>query len=324
MKKFILLAALLSLGSIDDARALGQRPQHRAALATGEHEFRAEGVRLWYRVAGRQNGTPLIFLHGGPGEGSQVFQAYGGPQLERSHRLVYLDQRGAGRSERPSDLSKYSMDILVDDVEQLRRHLGVAKIALLGHSFGTRLALEYAAKYPQHTDTVILAAAAVNFLQSLDEQCQRLASEDLAAYARAIKGVRGGAFPRCSTRNAYEGEAARAFAYRNLFPDPAIGRIVESLDSAHGGNTGQASQALFQQGYMQYRFTRAAQVSAPVLIVAGGRDFNTALKPQQDLARELPRARLLLYPSNGHFMFVEDPRRFARDVANFLRGRSPR
>lgn len=71
---------------------------------------------------------------------------------------------------------------------------------------------------------------------------------------------------------------------------------------------------------MLYRFTRAEQVRAPVLIIAGGRDFNTVAKPQEELARELPRGRFLPYPANGHFMFVEDPKRFARDVTDFLRG----
>jgi proline iminopeptidase len=212
------------------------------------------------------------------------------------------------------------MAIMVEDVEHLRRHLGVPSIALLGHSFGTQLALEYAARYPQHTAAVVLAGTAANLLQSLDIQCRRLAREDPDAYARAVNGLRPGAFPRCNSMQAYAGEAARAFARRNLFPDPAVADLVERLDSANGlAPTGEASRALFSQGYLQYRFTRAAQVRAPVLMIAGGRDFQAALEPQRVLAAELPRARLLVYPRNGHFMFVEAPRRFARDVTNFLR-----
>jgi proline iminopeptidase len=307
-------------GIIASAAAASTRAQQSSpSLSTGEHELKVSDVRLWYRVAGRQGGVPVIFLHGGPGQGSQVFQAFGGPQLERTQRLVYLDQRGAGRSDRPSNLSKYSMDIMVEDVEQLRRHLGVPRMALLAHSFGTRLALEYAARYPQHTAAVVLAAAATNLLRSLDLQCQRLAKDDPAAYARATQGVQASAFPRCDTRRAYPGEEGRAFALRNLFPDPAMVPVVDRLESVNGGNTGEASRALFQQGYMQYRFTRAAQVRAPVLVIAGGRDFQAALEVQQDLVKELPRGRLLIYPANGHFMFVEDPARFARDVAEFLR-----
>lgn len=320
MKKAIALACWALIAAMAPPTMSAAPSAHSSALSTGEHQFRVGDVRLWYRVAGRSRGVPLVFLHGGPGQGSQTFQAVGGPQLERTQRVIYFDQRGAGRSDRPSEPAKYSMAIMVEDVEHLRRHLGVPSIALLGHSFGTQLALEYAARYPQHTAAVVLAGAAANLLQSLDLQCQRLAREDPDANARAVNGLRPGAFPRCNTMQAYAGEAARAFARRNLFPDPAVADLVERLDSAGGlAPTGEASRALFSQGYLQYRFTRAAQVRAPVLMIAGGQDFQAALEPQRALAAELPRARLLVYPRNGHFMFVEDPRRFARDVTNFLR-----
>ncbi|HEX8256724.1 MAG TPA: alpha/beta fold hydrolase [Allosphingosinicella sp.] len=278
------------------------------------------GVRLWYRVAGRSGGIPLVFLHGGPGQGSQTFQAVGGPELEKTQRLVYLDQRGSGRSDRPQDPSYYSIDIMVEDVERLRRHLGVPKIALLGHSFGTQLALEYAARYPRQTHAVVLAAAAAHLTRSIDLQCERLAVEDPEAYARAAAGIRAGVVPRCNTMSAYTGDAATAFAHRNLFPDLATARRVTELDSAGGlGATGEAASLLFRKGYLQYRFSRAANVVAPVLIIAGGRDYQTAIEPQRDLVKELPRGRLLEYPEAGHFMFVETPERFARDVAAFLR-----
>lgn len=71
--------------------------------------------------------------------------------------MVYLDQRGSGRSERPWT-GEYSMEMLVKDVEGLRQALGAEQIALIGHSFGTMLALEYAAEYPEHVSRVVLAA----------------------------------------------------------------------------------------------------------------------------------------------------------------------
>lgn len=58
---------------------------------------------------------------------------------------------------------------------------------------------------------------------------------------------------------------------------------------------------------------------APVLVIAGGKDFQTAIEPQRGLVAALPRGRLVEYRDNGHFMFVENPRRFAQDVTTFLR-----
>lgn len=311
------LALAISAGSVP---ALSAPRAPAPPLSAGEHQLTVNGVRLWYRVGGRSRSIPVVFLHGGPGEGSQVFQAVGGPELERTQRVVYLDQRGGGRSDRPADPSNYSIDIMVEDVEQLRRHLGVQRIVLLGHSFGTNLALEYAARYPQHTAAVVLAAAASHLLRSLDLQCERLQRQDPPAFARATAGLRPDAFPRCDTRQAYAGDAIRAFAERNLFPDPSVARRVNQLEEVAGlRSSGEVARALFQKGYLQYRFSKADKVLAPVLVIAGGRDYQAAIEPQRDLVKSLRRAQLVEYPNNGHFMFVEDPRRFARDVASFLR-----
>jgi proline iminopeptidase len=265
-------------------------------LSAGVHRFKVGGVELWYRVAGKTAGVPVVFLHGGLGEGSQVFQAFGGPQLEKTNRIIYFDQRGAGRSDRPKDAASYSIDILVNDVEQLRQHLGIPTGVLLGHSFGTQLSLEYAVKYPQHTAALILAAATPHLARSIDLQCERLQHEDPEAFARAVNPI--GALPRCNTMAAYSGDQSKAFAMRNLFPDPATGKKVEALDNADGlCNTGEAAAALFRKGLLRYHFTDTAKVRASVLLIAGGRDFQAAIEPQRDLVKELPNALLLEYPT---------------------------
>lgn len=313
MHKHLLVALLLLATAGGCASA-------RGPLAPGPHEFDVDGVRLWYRVAGRGRGVPLVFLHGGPGQGSQAFQAIGGPQLERTQRIVYFDQRGAGRSDRPKDETRYSIEIMVEDIEHLRRHLGMPKVSLLGHSFGSQLALEYAAKYPQHTEAVVLAAATPHLARSIDLQCERLVKQDPEAYARARESVREGALPRCNTMAAYSGDAAKAFAIRNLFPDPAIAARVEELGNADGlRSTFEVSVALFKKGLLTYRFTAAEKVQAPVLVIAGGKDFQAALDVQRDLVRDLPNAKLSVWPEAGHFMFIEDPERFASEMAAFLR-----
>lgn len=292
--------------------------QAQSPLAPGEHRETINGVELWYRVAGRPAGTPVIFLHGGPGEGSQTFATFAGPPLERSLRMVYLDQRGSGRSERPAD-NAYSIALLVEDIEHLRRHLGVERIALIGHSFGTVLALEYAARHPEQVAAVVLAAAVPDLPAALDIQCARLEAADPAAYAHAAKGIAPGTSPRCDAFNAYEGPAMKAYVYANMFPDPATGRLVDETDAAGGlSNTGELSASIFSQGFLHYRFADRASVTMPVLDIAGGKDFQAVVEPQRALVGDLPDARLLVYPDNGHFMFVEDSERFARDVSAFL------
>jgi len=70
---------------------------------------------------------------------------------------------------------------------------------------------------------------------------------------------------------------------------------------------------------MELPLPEGGRVSAPTLIIAGGLDLQAVDAPQRDLAQALPHGRLLVYPGDGHFMFVEEPKRFADDVTAFLR-----
>lgn len=303
------LAALILLAGPAAARSTAE-----ASLTPGVHHAVVNDVRLWYRVAGREEGTPVVFLHGGPGQGSQTFARYVGPVLEPHLRMVYLDQRGSGRSERPWD-DAYSLELLVDDLERLRQAWGVERISLVGHSFGTILALEYAAAHPERVERVVLAAAAPDLPAAMDLQCRRLERLEPETYVRAVEARPEGSRARCNPF-----VADRAFIDGAMFPDPATQRLVEESDAADGlRNTGQIGRALFGAGgLMEYRFDRHARLTMPVLVIAGLSDFQTFVEPQRDLAEDLPDARIVEYPGRGHFMFVEEPERFAAELAAFL------
>lgn len=306
--------ALLLACSSTGLLAAGDNP-----LVAGEHRFANEPgpVEQWYRVAGKADGVPVVFLHGGPGEGSMAFAHGAGPELEKVARVVYYDQRGSGRSERPADPDLYSIPILVEDVEALRRELGVERIVLLGHSFGTVLALEYAAKYPDHSAGLILTGAVPDVPAAIDGLCDRLANEDAAAHQRALEAADPDG--RCNPFAAFDDDARKAWIDAAMFPDPATARQVEAWDNEDGlGNSGEMGGALWNKGFLDYRFTATDRLTMPVLFIDGARDDQTAVEPQQALASAVPDGRVLSYEGAGHFMFVEQPRRFAKDVADFL------
>ena len=317
--QLILLALLLSSGAVAVAQPGREAP--RASLAVGEHQAIINGVRIWYRVAGRPTGTPVVYLHGGPGQGSQSFARFAGPHLERDHRMVYLDQRGAGRSERPWN-NAYSIDLLVDDLEKLRQAWGVPRIAVIGHSFGSVLAMEYGARFPDHVSHVVLAASVPDIQAAWEVQCARLERTDPAAYARAVAAQRPGRSARCNMTGAYEGAQAGAMMTSYMFPNPQTAERLSAAD-AEGGlrNTGVVGDAIFSQGFLTYRFGRSADLRAPVLVIAGARDLQAVPEPQRALVQAVRNGRMLEYEGAGHFMWLEQPERFARDVSAFLRGR---
>lgn len=290
-------------------------------LADGPHTLLVGGVRLWYCVAGAgaPGVAPVVFLHGGPGQGSYHFAALAGPALEPRLRMVYLDQRGSGRSERPWTRA-YSIPILVDDIEALRQALGVPRLSLVAHSFAGALALEYAVKYPEHVARIVMVDAISDLPASFRGQCERLATIDPAAYARSGPDGKPPADAAHCDVFAALGGGLGEFFHANMFPDSTVSARLDSVDAASGmHNTGEMSGKLFgEDGLSQWRFTAVDRVNAPVLVVAGAKDFQVGLGPQRALAEALPNARLLVYERSGHFPYLDEPARFARDVVAFL------
>lgn len=286
--------------------------------ATGEHHARTnDGVELWYRVAGRQSRLPVIFLHGGPGEGSQAMQALAGPSLERSVRMVYLDQRGSGRSDRPKDSKFYSLSLLESDIELIRRELGTDRMILLAHSAATPIALEYASHHPEHVAGLILTGAVPDLPAAVDHLCDRVKAIHPELYAKAVAAKAAG--QKCNPFAPFGDEQRQAFFDDNMFPDRQVRERVDWLDHIPSlANSGQLGSALFAKGLMDYRFSQADRITMPLLFIAGERDFQTALPPQRALASKVRDGRVLVYPNAGHFMFADQPERFARDVSAFV------
>lgn len=295
-------------------------------LRPGAHEAVLNGVRLWWRVAGAAapGVPPVVYLHGGPGYNSASFAALAGPALERGLRMVYLDQRGSGRSERPWT-GHYALDTLVADVEALRAALGVPRVALVGHSFGGTLALEYAARHPERVAALVLVSAASDIPAACAARVDWLTTHhaDAVARARADTAGRGGA-PRTACDLAFQSLSGAAHQRYNdavMFPDSAVRVRQDSVDAASGlRNTGELGGALWNAGLLQYRFDRHARLAMPALVVAGAHDWAIGLAPQRALAERLPRARLVVFERSGHMPYLDETERFAREVTAFVRG----
>jgi len=110
--------------------------------------------RLYFEESGNPRGKPVVFLHGGPGGGTN-------PRMRRffdpkRYRIVLFDQRGCGRSTPHASLQENTTWHLVDDIEALRMHLGVQRWQVFGGSWGSTLALAYAQRHPEHVTELVL------------------------------------------------------------------------------------------------------------------------------------------------------------------------
>jgi proline iminopeptidase len=109
---------------------------------------------LYYEESGNPKGLPAVFLHGGPGGGTDgKMRRFFDP---KRYRIVLFDQRGCGKSRPPSSLEDNTTWHLVEDIEKLREHLGIAQWLVFGGSWGSTLALAYAQKHPQTVSALVL------------------------------------------------------------------------------------------------------------------------------------------------------------------------
>lgn len=325
MHRFAVLAATVIVAGCSS----GVRPSGDTLPAshTGEHEVVLNGVRHWYRVAGQPVATqePVVFLHGGPGQGSVHFAELTGPLLEPSLRMVYFDQRASGRSD-PSPDGVYTLAMLVADLEALRQTLGAEKLALIGQSFGGTLALEYAAGYPEHVSAVVIVAGLWDVALQCRLRNRTLAERAPEAYERVRAEAEGAGRDECLEFRAFADQAAYAeYANAIMFPNLSVRLRMEEVEAAHGyHNAGTLGGGLFRSGLGTYAFRAADRLTMPVLVIAGGQDGTARTEGLRELADRLPEVTFTEYEASGHFTYLDEPQRFARQVVRFLSGTATR
>ena len=302
------------------APAPAPEPPLAQALRPGEHQSVLNGVRLYYRVQGESPARlpPVLFLHGGPGYNSYSFSRLMGPRLEKGRRMVYLDQRGCGHSERPWT-GVYTLEALLTDLEALRQELGVERWVLMGHSFGATLALEYAARYPEHMAGVVYVSGLSDAARSYatwKHEFERLHPGRIAAAS-----IPAGASDYTQVMRALRGLDAQDFFNQLQFHNATYRQMQEAVDAESGlRNTGELSRTLFSTELMDYRFSAPERVTTPVLVIGGRYDASIGLDSLRQLAQALPHATFLEYEESGHFPYLEEADRFERDVTRFLTG----
>ena len=109
---------------------------------------------IFVEESGNPNGAPIVFLHGGPGGGSEpIYRQYFNP---KKWRIIIFDQRGCGQSTPHAELKENTTWDLVNDIEEIRKKLNINKWSVFGGSWGSALALSYAIKHPKRCENLIL------------------------------------------------------------------------------------------------------------------------------------------------------------------------
>jgi proline iminopeptidase len=284
----------------------------------------AHGVLIYYVEFGK--GPPLVVLHGGPGADHTYFLPWLLP-LARTHRLIFIDERGSGRSERLQDPSQYTVEGDVEDIEAVRVALGLGKISLLGHSCGGVLAEAYALKYQEHLSRLILnstfastremnAVLAREKAQMPPEKLARL--NELEAAGLFDKGAlwEHGRYPA-----EYETLAWGDGYFRFLYGarpdpayDPATGNAPTNWD-LYREMWGSHGEFVIDGNLKSVEYVdRLQTIHVPTLIVVGDHDeCDPSLSNEQ-----IAGSKLAILPNAGHMNFVDQPEMWQKTVQGFL------
>ena len=139
----VILLSITTFAQTKKPKAATASPATTNVYPIQEGYVDANGVLIYYQTIG--HGAPLMIVHGGPGVAHDYLMPYLLP-LARGNKLIFIDERGSGRSEKLEDTAQYTVENMVEDVESVRQGLHLGKISLMGHSFGGVLAQAYAFK----------------------------------------------------------------------------------------------------------------------------------------------------------------------------------
>ena len=283
------------------------------------------GTRLYVDRRGVAGSPPLLYLHGGPGSGSYDFMSFQGDLLSKRLDLIGVDQRGVQHSD-PLD-GPVTEDDLIADFEALRTALGISRWSILGHSYGGRLALRYAATHPGTVAKVIfenppwemnlatktIVSAALPLLRELGEDS---GAAELLAYdgpaTAEMWDERIALVQRLGDRRMeiYLGPEARDLVLpADNLPDEIqsrAGRFATEITRTPG----------FSESLLPY----LEQLTQPALLIKGELDPVTSPEEIELFQSRVPNGTYRNFKGVGHFVHAERATEYTELVTSFVVG----
>ena len=272
------------------------------------------GHEMYWEQSGNPDGMPVVFLHGGPGAGANpAHRRFFDPKF---YRIVIFDQRGAGRSKPYAELADNTTHYLVDDMEALRRHLGIERWLLFGGSWGSTLALTYGVKHPERAAGFVLRGIFLGTTKELDWFLTGL---------RVVFPEAWRAFTEFLPEEE-RGDVLNGYYCRLTDPDPKIHRPAAQAwnhyetscstlitDFEKGPPSGNGPQALALARIEAHYFKNSMFLEddyllknidvirdIPAMVVQGRYDMVCPVITADTLARAWPKADYVVVPDAGH------------------------
>jgi len=320
MKSIVFTSLLVFLFS---AFSFSQEPSSVFKIQQGF--INANGVMIYYEEFGK--GEPLMIVHGGPGASHDYFLPYLLP-LARNNRLIFIDERGSGKSERLEDVKQYTIENMVEDVEAVRNALGLGEMNLLGHSYGGVLAQAYALKYQENLSHLILCStfSSTSLMNEVFVKIKENMTPELRERINKMEaeGLYGHGLPYEQNRytNEYKiaawGEGYFPYLYQKN-PDPDYDPTADGFSwTLYREMWGSDGEFIIDGNLVSVEYTDILHtIKAPTLITVGDND-ECAPSLSKLMHEKIPNSELVIYPQSGHMTFVDQPDMFIKSIEDFL------
>ena len=271
---------------------------------------------MWYRIMGTGDRTPLLLLHGGPGGRSCVFAVLS--DLASDRRVIYYDQLGSGRSDRPNDLALWRTERFVDELDAVRKALDLREVHILGHSWGGTLATEYLlTKGQRGVRSVILSSPLISTPRWLEDtrRLRLTLPKPIQSALNKCESVETADDPVCvSANDVFEEHFVRGA--KALPPVPECEGVTGGDQVyRHMWGAGEFTATGVLRDYD--RTDRLHELHLPVLFVAGRRD-EAIPETIADFQRRVPGAQMRVLENSAHATYRTETAAYVKIVREFL------
>jgi len=273
------------------------------------------GGRVYYKKVGDGNKTPVIVLHGGPGGTHVPF--FNLEKLGNDRPVIFYDQLGSGRSDKPDDLSLWHVSRFVEELGQIREALGLSQLHILGHSWGTMLAASYLLTKPEGVKSVIFSSPCLSAPQWERDQEVHLKQLPQDVQDILAKHEREGTTDSEEYKTAMK-EFNKRFVYRlESKPKETESEYAKSNPVVYNTMWG-PSEFCTTGNLKSFDVTkRLKEIQIPALFTCGRYD-EAAPSTVEEQSRKLPGAKFHVYENSAHLAYLEEPEEYLRVVSQFL------
>ena len=276
--------------------------------------IRLRDVSLNVEVVG--HGPPLVLMHGGPSADLWTLLPF--RRLADRFTLVFYDHRCNGRST-GVPLESMTWDNLTADPEALRQHLGFERWAVLGHSFGGQVALEYALRYPERVSRLVLMDTGADASLAREHAPRILAERGYSPkLVRLVHRFFNGQVPPKEVQRSL---MRMGPAYHHRQGLSLVWLMARDILAGEWRTRLQPEPLTYAGRVLMPGWSvvdRLREITAPTLVIAGRQDFLFPPEHQALLAMRIPDARLRIVERAGHNPHSEEPEVTMRAVARFL------